>query len=483
MKNPIPLRRIAAAVVPFALLLGGALDAQVPPNHLIVGTGPDLRSPGNPGLFYVSLETGNTIRVTNLPMKFRSQAGFGVRSVLRRPSDEAIFLGSGATEFQSPTVTMLTMNGSAVVQTKTAILGTLRRGWSLTVSALSLMPDGRRVLVGTPSSLLGPMAGHRLGIIDFDSTPPTVTPIPLTGPLTGTFVWDVVMSPDGRTAFVMTITGNNAPTPNRPFRLYMVDIQSGDTAFLHGDANRSLKGLRLVSPDVLQVSALDIWSSNPIPSNVLEFLITGWGTATMTSHPGFDQLECAGGGGLDLATGNTAMGSHEFLTYTTSKSSPNPFSLFTVDHRTGAIELLTGPPASGWGAPWGLDIHGVMENYGAATDGQNHYSFETFPNPGGSPTVGNTGFTLTMASAPGTAAVSALALSFGRGSTTILGAEILVDLASTVAVPVPTGSSVPYALPIPNVPSLIGLVVTAQSVHLEASGVLVASRGLEITVH
>ena len=52
MKSPkSPRSRLAAAIalatVPFALLLGGAAIGQLPPNHLLVGTVPDNRNPGN----------------------------------------------------------------------------------------------------------------------------------------------------------------------------------------------------------------------------------------------------------------------------------------------------------------------------------------------------------------------------------------------------------------------------------------------------
>ena len=83
---------------------------------------------------------------------------------------------------------------------------------------------------------------------------------------------------------------------------------------------------------------------------------------------------------------------------------------------------------------------------------------------------------------PYTPAASALALSFGRGSTTVLGAEVLVDLASIVVQFVLSGTSVPFALPIPPLPAYSGMVLTAQSLHLEAGNGLAASRGLTLTL-
>ncbi len=101
---------------------------------------------------------------------------------------------------------------------------------------------------------------------------------------------------------------------------------------------------------------------------------------------------------------------------------------------------------------------------------------------GGQPTVGNATFSLTMQSAPGVPLLSVLALSLGRGSLQALGIEVLVDLATMVLVTVPSGASVPYALPIPNNVSLVGFLLTAQSVHLESTSSFASSRGLELHI-
>ena len=92
-----------------------------------------------------------------------------------------------------------------------------------------------------------------------------------------------------------------------------------------------------------------------------------------------------------------------------------------------------------------------------------------------------TGFSLTMP-ADATPVLSALALSFGRGSTMLAGIEVLVDLGTTTTQLVASGLSVPFALPIPPLPWLHGIALTAQSLPLEANGTLAASRGLTLTV-
>ena len=76
--------------------------------------------------------------------------------------------------------------------------------------------------------------------------------------------------------------------------------------------------------------------------------------------------------------------------------------------------------------------------------------------------LGHLTFSLTAASASATASASALLLSFGRGSTDVLGAEVLVDLASLAWQLVPPGPSVSLPLPIPPVPIFAGLTLLWQ---------------------
>ena len=478
MKNPMsPLPRPAAVVAPFALLLGGALNGQVPPNHLLVGTTPDTvsrknatRSPGTPGLFYVSLQTGKTTRVAGLPKQFTTG---GVWGVLRRPSDERIFLGNFSAASGTLNLTKLTMKGSAVSDQKGVSLGTVPSGWTMYLGALCLMPDGRRVLVGTANSLLnGPMTVARLGIVDLDANPPTVTPIKTS--LSGIFVFKVVMSRDGKTAFVVTAGPTNNPLP---FRLYMVDIRTGASAILHTESSRALSSPRLDRSGGLYLSSTDLYGTNPTPSMVLEFRVTSWGKATVKSHPKFNQRECAGFGALNLATGKTAMLSNEFPN--TSIKSPNPFSVFTVDHRTGAIKLLTKPPASGWGAPWALDIHGAMEHYGQ-TPQENAVGFKSFPNPGGSPTAGNAKFSLTLeTTVTAKNPASLLLLGVRKLGVPLLGTRLLVDPVAVFSVVSPTPTK-PVTLTFPTPKNMLpGITVFAQWA-LCAAGTCNGSRGLKI---
>jgi hypothetical protein len=140
------------------------------------------------------------------------------------------------------------------------------------------------------------------------------------------------------------------------------------------------------------------------------------------------------------------------------------------------------PPAGGWGLGGAVAVNNLMDSYGAPSDGLNRYWFQNFPNPGGLPLLGNAGFTLTMRSEAGTAALSLLGLALGRASIPVLGIEVLLDPATVVLASVPATSPTSFSLPIPNSPSLIDFVITAQGLHLETNLEFAASRGLSITI-
>ena len=154
-----------------------------------------------------------------------------------------------------------------------------------------------------------------------------------------------------------------------------------------------------------------------------------------------------------------------------------------IDPVTGSVTVISQPPAGGWGTMGNPTVNNFMESYGPVTDGQNRYWFENFPNPGGQPTVGNQGFSLTSRST-GTAVWSGFLLSATRGSTPLLGANILVGLGVSIGWSIPSAPSTTIPIPIPNVASLSGAVLNAQTLHVETGSVLAfnASRGLMFTI-
>lgn len=146
--------------------------------------------------------------------------------------------------------------------------------------------------------------------------------------------------------------------------------------------------------------------------------------------------------------------------------------------------MIATAPAGGWGiiGREGVTVNNTLHSYGHRSDATNVHWFDNFPNPGGESYVGNAGFSLTMASAPGAATLSAISLSFGRDVTNVLGAEYLLDPSVAVTTIVASGLSVAYPLPLPVDPGLAGLTVRAQSLHLENGNTLATSRGLEFTI-
>ena len=155
-----------------------------------------------------------------------------------------------------------------------------------------------------------------------------------------------------------------------------------------------------------------------------------------------------------------------------------------VNAATGVATVIAAPPPGGWGLMTGVAVNNAVASYGSPSDGQNRYWFENFPNPGGQPTVGNQGFSLTSRSKPGTAVWTGFLLSATRGSTPLLGANILVGLGGSIGWSIPSAKSTTIPIPIPNVASLSGAVLTAQTLHVETGPALAfeASRGLTFTI-
>jgi hypothetical protein len=173
------------------------------------------------------------------------------------------------------------------------------------------------------------------------------------------------------------------------------------------------------------------------------------------------------------------LASVEFL----NAKSPNPFSVFTVDHRTGAIQLLASPPKSGWGTPWTMDIHGALELYGQ-TPQEDEVRFKSFPNPGGSPTTVNAGFSLTLeTTVTAKNPASLLLLGIRKLSVPVCGTQLLVDpLLMIPVLPSPTPTK-PVTLPLP-IPdnTMLGTTILAQWALCTATSCK-ASRGLKIVTH
>ncbi len=190
---------------------------------------------------------------------------------------------------------------------------------------------------------------------------------------------------------------------------------------------------------------------------------------------------------MDLATG----------TFAPVVGTPRNLASVTVERATGNIiycgtdgllqsrfvHLLANGVTTTLGSftnplPSGIDLQNSARGYGTATPGSNTYTWVTRDTPGGIPLLGNSNFSLTLDASPGTAQLSLLVVSETRASTSLFGVQLLVDPATLITLPMASSSQTTVAIPIPNDPSLAGVVFHGQSLHLEASGSLAASAGI-----
>lgn len=476
---------VFAALVAAGPDVGALATAQVPEGSAVVATYYAPNASGTPGLFLVPLAGGPMTPVTGLPadLRYTGTGGtgpHGAASVSYRSADGAILVGTQTT-VNGPTqgdvhLHVLYLNGAAVdpARSRQILLGTTGNAggaWN------AVMPDGRILVVagqlGGPL-WTGPMAGSQIAIVDASGPNPVFTLLP--NPTSGGSGGGIAVDPTGQYAYAPVTLNLN--TPPRTATLQRMDLTTGQLCQIASWPDQVVFGVTCDDDGTVYVSA-----TNPIPpvTHYVHAVPTNGCTPAAGSTTQSSLALLPAGLDLDRASGRFAAASG---TGRPGYSGPQLNALSLIDPATGAVTVVASPPPGGWGVMGvqAVAVNNAIEGYGTASPGQNRYWFDNFPNPGGLPTVGNLGFSLTLASAPGRAATSALLLSSGRGSLSLLGIEILVDLGSSALLFVPTGTSVPHALPIPNSPGLSGLLLTAQSLHLEAGNGVAASRGLTFTV-
>lgn len=483
--------------------------AQVPEGFAVVCTFSAPRAPGTPGLFLVPLAGGPMISVTGLPPEL-STAGLGAYgqggfSVSIRSADGAVIVGTttdalapGGGQVQVFVLHLIVSASGAAVdpaRTRTIALGTIQALPRNTGSCLHrVLPDGRilvaafqpmasaqaadaSVFFGGPLGQ-GAMAGHVLAIVDTSGSAPSFTLLPNPPVPSMVVLGDIAVDPYGDFAYYLLSTNlYRSPTLSE---LHRLELATGQDCVVATWAGQSAFGLTCDDDGALYVSSFD-------PTAVTHFVhrvqLDGCNQASWTTQPSSLPL-LAWGLDLDRASGSFAATSNQNLPM--PLFSGNQLNALSLIDRNGTVSVLASGGASGWGVlgQQGVAVRNAIEGYGAPSprSAPNLHWFDNFPNPGGPPTLGNPGFSLTLAAAPGAPALSVLALSLGRGSTMFGGLEVLVDLATTVTSFVPAGLSVIFALPLPNAPALGGTVLTAQSLHLETNGGQAASRGLTLNL-
>ncbi len=381
---------------------------------------------------------------------------------------------SGISQTSDLKLFVLYLNGTAVDHRRSyeILLGSGtggKRAWH------QLLPDGRILVAAArgPSPLsTGPMAGHLLAIIDTSGNRPAFSLLPNPTVPAGN-VGGLAVDVTGTHLYFVHAT---TPPANAVGTLFELDLQTNLVCTLASWPGEAAYGVESDDDGAIYVSSTDLTTFQHFVHTVRG---PGCSTAAVATTQSSQSL-LAWGLALDRASGMLLATSGA----TTAAYAGIQNSLSMVDPVTGNVALTWSPPASGWGriGLQGIAVNNRIESYGPASDGLNHYWFDNFPNPGSQPTVGNTTFSLTIASAPGVAQLSMLLLSPSRGSVQLSGVEVLVDPASLITAQVSASSPATCSLPIPNDPSLAGLVMNAQSLHLEANGGIAASRGLTLTV-
>lgn len=494
-----PSRRplaLPSLIVTLAAMAAPA-PGQVPPGSALIGTYVDAGVPAAvSGLHLVDLSTGGVTPVTGLPGHIQAPGGVlrGVATLALRRSDGGILVGNTAqatTTYIDPFpfccpyyitdpgylgVNLLYLNGTAVDHSRTRYvgLGTTATSGGVFVAAL---PDDRIfVAVSDTGGALnnGPLAGHPYGIIDFSGPTPIVTPIanPALMPVAGNYGGGIAVDPTGRYVyFPVTV---NIPSPNRNLQLHRIDLTTSQSCVLTNWPGQFASGIAVDDDGSVYLSATDLAATTHYVHKVQ---VNGCGVATVSSTQSSTAI-AANGLALDRATGNFIADSGF------APGFPTPIGGIYAIAANGAATWLTTFTGSAQGkiARQGIAVGNAIDGYGAPSDGLSHHWFENFPNPGGKPTLGNLGFSLTLRSDPLVPTLSLLAISTGRGSLSIAGIDVLVDPGTAFTTGLPAAATQAFAVPIPANAALHGALLTAQSIHLEATGSLAASAGIAVTI-
>ncbi|MEM7201600.1 MAG: hypothetical protein AAF628_15125 [Planctomycetota bacterium] len=465
-----------------------ALTAQVPVGSAVVGTIHDSSNPastGAPGLFVIDLADGATRPITNLPPGLTApETEFlnGINSVSLRSSDGAIVVGAVTRGVVNVYVFYLAGLAVDASRTKVIPVGTTGATGQGAVFA-TVLPDDRLYVIGLEADTAtgyftsGALTGTRHATIDLATTPPTLAPLPPFNVPPGEAAGGgFVIDPSGRVAYsVVSSSFHEGPCVSQ---IWQLDLTTRQNCLLATMIDECAIGTAIDDDGTLYVSATRGVLRGQPEHLMHEFRPSGCGAAPRTSVVSDTQI-LASGLGLDRERGVFVGGAASLPGATGSLG--NSLVRIAAD---GAVRELSPGPAGGWAlvSPLGVAVRNAFASYGPTTDGDNRYWFDTFPNPGGDPFVGDPDFSLTSRSAPGTALASALFLAAGRFSAPILGIELLVDPTILVTVPIAPQAAATIPLPVPNDPALMGGTFTAQTVHAEAGGAFAASRGLAVTI-
>ena len=400
--------------------------------------------------------SGVVLEITGLPAELLgTSAGLaseGIASVLVEGRTGNLIVGEHALPGTSTDIHVLSLSGLGVVADDVYTLGVAPvEGW---VDQMAWLGDDV-VFTLRNNVTTGPMVGHVLGMLrphlGPPGTPGTIVPVPLTFIPAGFMNALAVDEQQGRAWFGL----NTSPLQSSIYEVSVPGDGTPAAPVLVASLPTLIRNLAYVDGRLLAGTngATSLWQID-------------LATSPATVSPVSSQFSRVNALAVDHVSGDVLI--VDSLTNEIQRRDA-----------AGALTLL-GSVAS---APSGIAIRQSLAPYGEATAGANAYDWVLAPNPGGSPTIGNGNFSMTIASSPGTA-IGVAGLSLGEAATPVpgLGFSLLLDPATLVLgetlLPAAHAS---VALPIPNVPGLAGMKIYAQAVFLEPSGMF-SSRGLRVTV-
>jgi hypothetical protein len=318
------------------------------------------------------------------------------------------------------------------------------------VKQMVWLPDGRVLFAHTGHDNKS-LAGSDLATLDLKTG--TIKAIPVTGtPAYATHLVNALtVDPAGKTAYIGYAT-RRGRFPRRTLSIYSVPVASGGKATL----------VASYLDQVVMQLAVDNDGSLLVATNrtpgLLRFRASKW--SVVSSMPsGLNAME------VDRVTGN----------YLCMAVSGGRVVLYRVRPNGARTEVLTYPAGSS--QLTGIAVKASMDTYGTEMPGS--YRWSTTPNPGGAPSLGNTGFSLT---ARATSRTSTGVLGLGLAPTNLVlpAFRLLVDRIVLI-LPLPAAATVSLPLPVPSNSAFVGIRVYAQTVH-GGGAALASSRGLRFAL-
>ena len=435
--------------------------AQVPNNSAVVSR---FRLDGalmpDGGLTVVDLNNpANTAEITGLSDDLAGPTWFsnydiGANCVLLDERTGKLIVGEQCAPGDNLDIHVLTLFGLNVISDERYTV-CVPSGWGR-VDQLAWLNGDIVFSMASDFGVSGVMAGHRLGMfrprLGPPGTPGVITPIPLAAP--SAQVANALAVDERRGLAYFAILDWNNPTSE----IYRCPVP--------GDG---------VTPaPVTSIASVPAYTLNLGLDTAGQLLVGNWQSPTLSidvTQPTAPVTQ------LPIAINDVNGLTIENVTGDMLLAEASTGTLFRRDGN-GTMT----PLATVIGSASGIAIHQRVGTYGAATPGQSSYEWELGSELINAPYLGNTDFAFRMSAEPAAPAASLLALSFGRASIPVIGLQILVDPFSAIVPSFPAATSSSFALPLPLLPSLIGTLLTAQSIHLEWNFALASSRGLSVTL-